>query len=524
MKIIESIFVRSCHVALAAVALSTAPFNASATIIATWTFETSAPAASNTTTIGPISPEVGSGTATGVHASSLTDWSSPAGNGSAHSWNSTHWAIGDYYQFQVSTLGMQNIMLSWDQTSSSTGPADFTLEYGTGGPFTNFANYGVQINASPNNPWNMTTSSAIYSFSSDLSSIPGINNAAVVDFRLTMRDTTSEGEGTVGATGTDRVDNVVVTATPEPSTAVLFGLGAAALLGCVWCARKRRIAANSKAIEPISRLVSTKHLGWRTDCGGMTILDNSSRIWICLFGESLVNRKTFLLGAALMRNFIFVLAFFAGLMATRSAVAFVAASGNQSGPTTVTGYSGDINTGFTVAADVSYDPAAGPWDKQFQNTGNPIFSGQNVAINETLTNAGLQAWTDWHEQILSTTTGGGPDFLFTAGSLSVFRNGVPLTQGTDYTLVTDQVFNASATVADWSAISLFFNTASEIQVGDKLQITKQIYEVFGDGDVWDQGEIALVGQYPSVPEPGSFILAAMAFVGLGAWGWRRRKR
>ena len=68
--------------------------------IATWTFETSIPA-----TAGPFSPEVGNGSALGVHAGA-TVYSSPAGNSSARSFSSTLWAVGDYYQFQVNTTGL----------------------------------------------------------------------------------------------------------------------------------------------------------------------------------------------------------------------------------------------------------------------------------------------------------------------------------------------------------------------------------------------------------------------------------
>src|SRR5438105_15687052 len=77
--------------------------------IAQWTFETSAP-----TTAGPIAPEVGSGSASGSHAGAAV-YSSPAGNGSVHSYSANTWAVGDYWQFQTSTLGSSGISLSWDQ-------------------------------------------------------------------------------------------------------------------------------------------------------------------------------------------------------------------------------------------------------------------------------------------------------------------------------------------------------------------------------------------------------------------------
>src|SRR3954453_15706128 len=74
-----------------------------------WTFETSAPV-----TAGPVSPEIGTGSGIGFHAGAVT-YSSPAGNGSAKSYSANTWAVGDYWQFQVSTVGFSNIGISYDQ-------------------------------------------------------------------------------------------------------------------------------------------------------------------------------------------------------------------------------------------------------------------------------------------------------------------------------------------------------------------------------------------------------------------------
>jgi hypothetical protein len=202
---------------------------ARASTIAAWTFEASVP-----TTAGPHAAEVGSGSATGLHAGA-TVYSNPSGNGSAESFSSTLWAIGDYYQFQVGTTGFQDIMLSWDQASSNTGPRDFALQYSTNGTtFTNFGpDYMVLANAAPNPVWNGTTYEAVYTLTRDLSAIGTIENAPSVYFRLTMTTTTSASGATVGTGGTDRADNFTVTATPipEPSSFVLAGVaGSAAIL------------------------------------------------------------------------------------------------------------------------------------------------------------------------------------------------------------------------------------------------------------------------------------------------------
>jgi hypothetical protein len=206
---------------------------AHADTVAQWTFESSAP-----TTAGPFAAEVGSGSATGSHSTAST-YSAPAGNGSAHSFSSTAWSVGDYYQFSVSTLGLKDVSLSWDQTSSNTGPKDFTLQYSTDGShFSTFNSYSVLANgASPNPAWSSGGArSAAYTFSDDLSSISAINNVTNLFFRLVDADTTAANGGTVGSGGTDRVDNVIVTASPVPVPAAIWLLGS----GLFGFARLRR--------------------------------------------------------------------------------------------------------------------------------------------------------------------------------------------------------------------------------------------------------------------------------------------
>ncbi len=200
--------------------------------IAKWTFETSPPAdVTDSATIGGISADTGTGTASGVHASALADWSTPAGNGSANSLSANNWAVGDYYQFSFSTLGFQDIVVSWAQTSSSTGPGEFKLAYQVnGGGFTDALNYKVlpnQVAAPGLGVWNITTEITGYNYLLDLSAVTALDNAVSVDFRLIMTTTAdSTPPGTVAATGTGRVDNFTVeaTAVPEPSTFIAGAL------------------------------------------------------------------------------------------------------------------------------------------------------------------------------------------------------------------------------------------------------------------------------------------------------------
>lgn len=121
--------------------------------ISQWTFEVSVP-----TTAGPHVAEMGvaPGQAIGFHANPATVYSNPVGNGSPESFSSNNWAVGDYYEFQVSTASHTNIQVSWDQTRSSTGPGDFVLQYSTDGVnYTTLQNYlidAITWSSGTNNP------------------------------------------------------------------------------------------------------------------------------------------------------------------------------------------------------------------------------------------------------------------------------------------------------------------------------------------------------------------------------------
>ncbi len=205
-----------------------------AVVIATWTFEApNTPTGSTGFGNGPWNPSVGAGVGNGLHASANTAWSTPVGNGSAFSVSSNQWAIGDYYQFRVSTINMNAITVSWSQASSNTGPRDFNLQYSTDGTsFTTFAGYIVLPNATPNPTWGSVTNQPIYNLNANLSSVTAINNQANVFIRMTNSSTVSANGGVVALAGTDRVDDVSIggTVVPEPATMAVVGLGVAALL------------------------------------------------------------------------------------------------------------------------------------------------------------------------------------------------------------------------------------------------------------------------------------------------------
>lgn len=215
---------------LCASALFAGAFTTTADIIARWTFETSQPLATDSASIGPIAPEEGTGSAYGGHASASTDWSNPTGNGSLESWSANTWAVGDYFEFRVSTVGFEDIALSWDQTRSGTGPSAFDLSYSLNG--TDFTviedDYSVA-----NNSGDWTSGSALMAsqYAVVLSALDAIEQQPTVYFRL-VADIAAG-----GTSGTVRVDNFTVESVPEAETSAALltvGLGLAG-----WHLRRR---------------------------------------------------------------------------------------------------------------------------------------------------------------------------------------------------------------------------------------------------------------------------------------------
>lgn len=214
--------------------------------LAFWGFEVNTPPDSTAALSGPgaaWAADSGKNAATsfsrGVHTSATTAWSTPSGNGSFNSFSSSAWATagattGNYYQFDSSSTGnfaegFSGIKVSWDHTSSNTGPRDFKLQYSTNG--INYTDaiggaYSVLANAAPNPTWNTATSSALYNTLVSLKDITALDNAPLISFRLVQNSLISANGGAVAAAGTSRVDNFLIRANiPEPVTLTLLGLG-----------------------------------------------------------------------------------------------------------------------------------------------------------------------------------------------------------------------------------------------------------------------------------------------------------
>ncbi len=202
---------------------------AQADILANWTFEApNTPADITNNGTGPTVNASGGvfagvSTATGLHISANTDWTTPVGNGSLESLSSNEWAIGDYYQFTTSSTAYTGISISWDQTGSATGPRDFILQYSTDNvTYNTFASYQM---TSPAVSWSSAVPVLTTSYSYDLSAITSLNNDSSIYFRFVVNTTTSINGGTVGTGGTNRVDNIVISAAvPAPGALALLGL------------------------------------------------------------------------------------------------------------------------------------------------------------------------------------------------------------------------------------------------------------------------------------------------------------
>jgi hypothetical protein len=211
-----------------------------ADIITQWNFNSTT--ADGNTATGSTNPSIGVGTAALVGGTTGTFASGDASGGSTDpatgddsGWNiSTFAAQGTGnlqrgVQFNVSTTGMQDIVVTWDHRHSNTAARHVQFQYTLDG--SNFVSTGLSngglFTATGGDTW-------FNNRSVDLTSVVGANDNALFGFRIVAAfDPAGAGylasnpAGTYATTSTWRFDMVSVsgiTAVPEPASMVLLGV------------------------------------------------------------------------------------------------------------------------------------------------------------------------------------------------------------------------------------------------------------------------------------------------------------
>jgi len=153
-------------------------------VFAQWNFNSISPDGNVGT--GTTTPSIGSGTASLAGGTTQTFSTGdtnldPAGSTDNSAWSTTTYPASTAnnktagVQFAVSTMGKQNIAISWSQQSSKTGGKYFRLQYSTnsGTSFTDFTT-----------PATLTLGTNFYAFTNSLATAPGVNNNANFVFRI----------------------------------------------------------------------------------------------------------------------------------------------------------------------------------------------------------------------------------------------------------------------------------------------------------------------------------------------------
>lgn len=231
--------------AVCALALST-PVRAQ--VFAQWDFNSN-PGDANTGT-GIVTPSIGAGSLALVGGTTST-FASGASNGGSTDPNTTDdsglnittWAAQGTtnkergVQFNVSTVGVQDISVTWDQRHSNTASEYVTFQYSiNGSTFIDFATF----QGTSGDTW-------FNGRSVDLSSISAVDNNPNFAFRVVQSFgpggtyEASNQASTYATTGTWRFDMVTIMATPVPEPEEYAALAAGGLIAfAAWRRRQTR--------------------------------------------------------------------------------------------------------------------------------------------------------------------------------------------------------------------------------------------------------------------------------------------
>lgn len=206
------------------------------TTLSSWSFESitfsTATSTEPSITAGSATADGGSLTSgssfTGLHSSSSTTWSTPAGNGSLKSISSDHWTVGDYWQFQFATTLRGAISITWDQTGSNTGPRDFKVQYSTDGSNFMDATGTNSTYSLTNDSWSNSGSPKTVSRRTlDLSGVSDLDNRTMVYIRMVVVSNTSINSGIIGSAGSGKIDNFTVNSSVDiPLPVTMKGISA----------------------------------------------------------------------------------------------------------------------------------------------------------------------------------------------------------------------------------------------------------------------------------------------------------
>jgi hypothetical protein len=261
-------------------------------IVAQWSFN-SVSADANFGT-GSTSPSIGSGTAAligGTTAAFATGSSGdPASTGSDNSgWNTTSYPAATAnnktagLQFNVSTVGKQNMVVSWDERVSNTGSKYVRLQYTTNG--TTFFDFPTATAIS--------AATVFESKTNNLSGFVAVNNNPNFAFRIVAEFESSAANtsnsnyvgaaGTYGTSGTVRFDMVTVIGTTIPasnSPPAAATLSGAALNGGQFQFMVSGSAGSNYVVQVSTNLNGSNWVSLKTNASPFNFVETNSALYL----------------------------------------------------------------------------------------------------------------------------------------------------------------------------------------------------------------------------------------------------